>query len=444
MQLNLGHTTKWLLYTSLVWIIIDGVFRKWVFPELSSEIFAIKYLLFGVTYLLFFLRTNFYIPKINHIYQLSIVLLVIWCFTFLFHSSFPTSALVKIFGLICYLFFIPLLLIVPHYFNSIKRIENIIKFLGIISIPIFIIGIMQYFLPTDDILNYLPSKEQKFNQVAQFTRSISIFSFVKVYNVYLLFVLTVFTSYIFYLINKGKSSWFYIVLLIFGVLNQFMTGSRLPVVITAIFTLLIIIFIFLQIKNLRKSILVTIIFGIGLSFIVYSFSTTMKTAVDAFFARAEFVEKIADKGVKNYSAKDRTIDRLTIFKFGEAAGLTGFGIGTTYAGTGGVLSNYRSDLNYEEEGERNVLEIGVIGGVLLILLRLTILLYSFATLIKIRDINLALLTLPFVLYLIPPLFFLNNTTFDHFDGFSYWFSFGLIIAISKIEKSERIILKTQE
>lgn len=421
-----------LLIFSLIWIIIDGVFRKWVFPELSSQIFAIKYILFGVTYLLFFLRTNFYIPKVNHFYQLSIVLLIIWCFTFLFHSAFPTSILVKIFGLINYLFFIPLLLIIPYYFNSIAKIEGMIKFLGYLSIPIFILGIIQYFLPTDHILNYLPNEDQKFNKVAVYTRSISIFSFVKIYNVYLLFVLTTFTVYIFYLFNKGKSSWFYILLLAFGILSLFMTGSRLPLAITTIFTLIIFIFIFLQITTLRKSILVTTFFGICLSFMAYNFSNTMKTAVDAFFQRAELVETIAEKGIKSSSVKDRTIDRLTIFKFAEDAGFTGFGIGTTYQGTGLVLSNYRTDLPFEEEGERIVLEIGVIGGVLMIILRLTIFLYSLNVLLKIKNIQFALLLLPFVLYLIPPLFFLNNNTFNYFDGFSYWFAFSLVIALSKI------------
>lgn len=421
-----------LLIFSLIWIIIDGVFRKWVFPELSSQIFAIKYLLFGVTYLLFFLRTNFYIPKINHFYQLSIVLLIIWCFTFLFHSAFPTSALVKIFGLINYLFFLPLTLLVPYYFNSIARIEGMIKFLGYLSIPIFILGIIQYFLPTDHILNYLPNEDQKFNKVAEFTRSLSIFSFVKIYNVYLLFILTTFSTYIFYLINKGKNSWFYIILLAFGILSQFMTGSRLPVALSTIFTLIIFVFIFLQIKILQKSVLVTTIVGICMSFVFYSFSTTMKTAVDAFFQRAELVETIAEKGIKSSSVKDRTIDRLTIFKYAEQAGFTGFGIGTTYQGTGIVLSNYRTDMPFEEEGERIVLEIGVIGGILMILLRLTIFLYSLNVLFKIKNIQFALLLLPFVLYLIPPLFFLNNNTFNYFDGFSYWFSFSLVIALSKI------------
>lgn len=427
-----------LLIFSLIWIIIDGVFRKWIFPELSSQIFAIKYILFGVTYLLFFLRTNFYIPKINHFYQLSIVLLIIWCFTFLFHSAFPTSILVKIFGLINYLFFIPLLLVIPYYFNSIARFEGMIKFLGYLSIPIFILGVMQYFLPVDHILNYLPNEDQKFNKVAEFTRSLSIFSFVKIYNVYLLFVLTTFTVYIFYLLNKGKSSWFYILLLAFGILSLFMTGSRLPLAITTIFTLIIFVFIFLQITTLRKSILATSILGICLSFMAYNFSNTMETAVDAFFKRAELVETIAERGIKSSSVKDRTIDRLTIFKYAEQAGYTGFGIGTTYQGTGIVLLNYRTDMPFEEEGERIVLEIGVIGGVLMILLRLTIFLYSLNVLLKIKNIQFALLLLPFVLYLIPPLFFLNNNTFNYFDGFSYWFSFSLVIALSKIYQNQVI------
>jgi len=436
MQLNLDKITKSLLIISVIWIVIDGVFRKWVFPELSTQIFAIKYILFGVTYLLFFFKNNFKIPPIKKTYQLLIVLLTTWCLLNFLNPIYSTSWLVKIFGLINYLFFIPLLLIIPNYFNSIARFEVMIKFLGYLSIPIFIVGIIQYFLPVDHILNYLPNEDQKFNKVAEYTRSLSIFSFVKIYNVYLMFVLTTFTVYIFYLFNKGKNSWFYIGLLAFGILSLFMTGSRLPLAITAIFTLIIFIFIFLKITLLRKSIMVTSILGIAISFLTYNFSTTMQTAVDAFFERAEFVEKVAAKGVANYSAKDRTIDRLTIFKYAEQTGYLGFGIGITYQGTGMVLSELRSDLDFEEEGERIVLEIGIIGGLLMILLRLSILLYSLNVLSKINNIQFALLLLPFVLYLIPPLFFLNNNIFNYFDGFSYWFAFSLVIALSKIYQGQ--------
>jgi len=350
----------------------------------------------------------------------------------LFYSVYPTSTLVKFFGVLNYLFFIPLVLVTPCYFNSINRIEGFIRFLAYLSIPIFIIGIIQYFLPTDHILNYLPNEDQKINRVAEYTRSLSIFSFVKIYNVYLLFVLTTFTAYIFYLINSGRNSWFYIILLAVGVLNMFMTGSRLPLFISAVFMALIFLFIFIQISALRKSIIVTALLGLCLSMVLYNYSTTMQTAVDSFFKRVEFVEAVAEKGIKNYSAKSRLLDRVSIFKYAEQAGYFGFGIGTTYQGTGAVLSNFRTDVPFEEEGERVVLEIGVIGGIILLILRFLVITYSFNILLRIKDVQFALLVIPFVFYLVPSVLFLGNNTFNYFDGFSYWFSFSMIISLSKI------------
>lgn len=183
---------------------------------------------------------------------------------------------------------------------------------------------------------------------------------------------------------------------------------------------------------MRKSILVTAIVGLCLSFLLYNYSNTMKTAVDAFFKRVEFVEAVAEKGIKNYSAKSRLLDRVTIFKYSEQAGLLGFGIGTTYQGTGSVLVNHRTDVPFEEEGERVVLEIGVIGGVVLLLLRFFVLIYSLNVLLKIKDIQFALLIIPFVIYLIPSVLFLGNNTFNYFDGYSYWFAFAMVIAIANI------------
>ncbi|NUM49599.1 MAG: hypothetical protein HUU48_00665 [Flavobacteriales bacterium] len=438
MKLNLYYIFNRSLLFSLVWIIIDGVFRKWVFPQWSTPIFTIKYILFGLLYGVFFFHTHFFVPRIKYFYQVVIAILIAWCTLYLFYSVFPTSLLVKVFGIINYLFFIPLTLVVPYYFNSLGRIEALIKFLAYISIPIFIIGIVQYFLPTDHILNYLPNEDQKINKVAEFTRSLSIFSFVKIYNVYLLFIISTFTSYIFYLINAGRNSWFYVTLLVFAILNMFMTGSRLPLFVSLAFIVIICTFIFFQIKAMRKSILVTAIVGLCLSSLLYNYSNTMKTAVDAFFKRIEFVEAVAEKGIKNYSAKSRLLDRVTIFKYSEQAGLLGFGIGTTYQGTGSVLVNHRTDVPFEEEGERVVLEIGVIGGVILLLLRFFILIYSLNVLLKIKDIQFALLIIPFVIYLIPSVLFLGNNTFNYFDGYSYWFSFAMIIAIANIYQSKNL------
>lgn len=184
--------------------------------------------------------------------------------------------------------------------------------------------------------------------------------------------------------------------------------------------------------QLRKSIMVILVAGTLISISVYSFNATFKTALDGFVARFEYAENVAETRVASYGAKNRLIDRLDIFKFSEEAGLTGFGIGTTYQGTGFFLSSKRFEIKYEEEGERLVLEIGTIGGILAVLMRLSIFLYSFLLLFKIKKVNYSLLMLPFILQLIPPLFFLNSITFSYYDNFIYWFSFGLILTLEKL------------
>lgn len=434
-MINLDKITKSLLIVSLIWIIIDGVFRKWIFPDLSTTLFAVKYVLFSLTYLSFFLNNNFKLPPITKTYQFFILLLTVWCLLNFLNPTYKTSWLVKIFGLLNYIFFIPLTLIIPHYFSSITFLEKTVRFISYLSIPIFIVGIMQYYLPEDHILNYLPNEDQKFNKVAEFTRSNSIFSFVKIYNVYLLFSTTLFFGYIFYLLNKNKTAIFYFILLLFGVLNQFMTGSRLPLGLMFSSFIIIAFYIFLKAPSLRKTIVVSTFIGTITMLLVYNLSTTFNTAVDAFLKRAEFVEQVAEKGVEGYSAKSRLTDKLTAFKYAEQAGWIGFGIGTTYQGTGMVLAGWRADVPFEEEGERIVLEIGILGGILVFLTRLSILIYGLNILFKIKSIETNLLMLPFLLIITPPIFFLNETTFNYLDNFMYWFSFSLILSIINIQKN---------
>jgi hypothetical protein len=145
------------------------------------------------------------------------------------------------------------------------------------------------------------------------------------------------------------------------------------------------------------------------------------------------VEHIANNGVEGISDNDRFIDGLTIFKFSEEAGYLGFGIGTTYQGTGFYLSQVRHDIKYEEEGERVVLELGIIGGIIAILLRLSIFIHALIILTKSKNIYITLFYIFLIFQLIPPVFFLNNISISYTDAVIYWFSFGLILSLNKIE-----------
>ncbi len=437
MTKNSNFLNKLLIF-SLIWIVIDGVFRKWVFPGLSNQIFVLKYVFFALTFGLHYLQ-NRVVKKIKSGYQFLIVVFCFWCVFEFFNNQHNAPFLVRAFGIVIHIFFIPLIMVIPQYFNTLTKVEKMIKILGYLSIPIFAIGIIQYYLPSDHILNYLVNKNQKIALVSTFTRSLSIFTFVKIYNIYLLFVLLIFINYIYYLQHQNRNTTFYVVLSIFGILNLFMTASRLPIFILGGFLVISTSYLYLQIKSIRKNIFIISLASIIVGTTLYAGSESFKESVDAFISRVELVEHIAEKGVKGYSYKDRIIDRFQIFKFSEEAGWTGFGIGLTYQGTGNFLTNIRPEIQYEEEGERIVLELGIIGGIIVLLFRLSILLYTLKIFFKIRHINYAILTLPFVLYIIPPTFFLLNVTFNYFDGFVYWFSFAMVLTMQKIYTEDPII-----
>ncbi|MGB0887736.1 MAG: hypothetical protein ACPGSL_06415 [Vicingaceae bacterium] len=431
MKLNTNKTFEYLFILSLLWLLLEGVFRKWLLPSLTVQLFAVKYLVFGLLYLMYFIRKP-YLTKTSKLFQILIILFVFWCGLQITNRFLNPPLLVTIFGYINYLFFIPIFIIVQDYFTSIDKVERFIKILAQITIPIYILGITQYYLSEDHFLNSLANDEQKFAKVATHIRSNSIFTFVKGYNSYLLFIIPMFFSYLFFLLQKGKKTIFIALMIGFGVLNMLMTGSRLPTFLAGIFILVIIGFIFFQIQQLRKSILVIVVAGFIVSIGAYSFNPTFKTALDGFISRYEYAENVAETRVASYGAKNRLIDRLDIFKFSEEAGLMGFGIGTTYQGTGFFLSSKRFEIKFEEEGERLVLELGIIGGILAILMRFFIFMYSFLLLFRIKKVSYSLLILPLLLQLIPPLFFLNSITFSYYDNFIYWFSFGLILTLEKL------------
>jgi len=309
---------KFFVFT-LIWISIDGIFRKWIFPEFSNQIFAVKYLFFTFSYIIFLLQNPF-IHKIKSSYQFFIPVLAFYCLFQFLYNPISAPLLVRIFGIINYLFFIPLIMIVPVYFSSTDLLEKFIKFLAYFSIPIFTLGIIQYYLPIDHILNIYVNDIQQIAVVGKFTRSNSIFTFVKVYSVYLVFVLTVTTSYIFYLLYQGKRIAFFVTVLSLGILNLIMTASRLPLSLFVFNALLIFATAFFFIKQLRYTI-ISILFITLLSFIILlNTDNALNEATDALIARSEHSEKLGELGMQGYSAKDRVIDQVNIFIFSEEAG----------------------------------------------------------------------------------------------------------------------------
>lgn len=437
MQVNLTKWFNFFFVSALLWLLLEGVFRKWLLPSLATPLFAIKYVLFGLTYLTYFISKP-YLPKIRYLFQLILVLFLVYTAIHTIYNPLKVSLLVTIFGYINYFFFVPLIMVVPTYFNSFEKIEQFINWMVWLAIPMLILGIIQYYSPPDSFINTMVNEEQKLTAIGEFTRIVSVFTFVKIFNVYLLFLSTLLIGNIYYRLKNRKDVLIQLFVLFLAVLNMFMTASRLPLGLMLLFIGLISIYIFLNISTLRKTIVFSIFLGIVLFLSLYFISDTYKTAIDKFIFRTEMIETVAEKGVEGYSYTERINERITAFKYSKEAGWFGFGIGTTYQGTGMVLVNHREDVPFEEEGERIVLELGIIGGILILLLRWSIATIALFWLTKIKSINITIFILPLILLILPPILFLNNTTFNYLDSFTYWFAFGLIISLKKLYIKENI------
>lgn len=435
MKINLQNSFTKLFVISLLWLLIEGVLRKWIFFSLAGPLFYVKYLLFSFLYLVF-LFSKQPLVKLNHPYQIFILFFITTCFISFLVTSTTNPAIVGIIGLVVHLMFIPLTHLTQFLFKNLNAINRFIKIFTITTFPICILGMIQFYLPTDHPINGFVNEDQLTARVGGFTRISSVFPFVKLYNAYLLFGVTLLTGVILNRLLKSKSTILEIVSLFLMIANTFMSGSRLPIGLMLFNFCFLSVYVFINFSNLRKTVVVTLLLGlVGLSFL-YITTDILKDPIDASISRFEKVESRHRTESTGYTdIQLRVEDRLDIFKFSDKAGWFGYGIGMAYQGSQGFIRK-PIPFYFEEEGERIVLELGILGGIATILMRLAFFIFSFQILKWCKSVEIKLLILPLLLYILPGIFTLQNITFSYLENFIYYFVIGLIIALYKIQQKE--------
>lgn len=435
MKINFKNTFIRLFILSLVWLLIEGIFRKWLFFSLAGPLFYVKYLLFSLLYATF-LFGKYPIAKITRPYQIFITLFSITCLISFLITKSTNPIIVGIIGLVVHLIFIPLVHINQYLFSSLAAVNKFIRIFTLTTIPICILGMIQFYLPTDHPINGFVNEEQLTARVEGFTRISSIFPFVKIYNAYLLFGMTILTGVILNRLLKNKSILLEGTSLFLMIANTFMSGSRLPIGLILFNFVAIGIYVFINFSNLRKTVVVTFLSGIIALGLLYATTDILKDPVDATLSRFEKVESRHRSESTGYTdIQLRVEDRLDIFKFSEKAGWFGYGIGMAYQGAQSFIKK-PIPFYFEEEGERIVLELGVIGGIITVLMRLAFFIFSFQVLSWCKSVEIKLLILPLLLYILPGIFTLQNITFSYMENFIYYFAIGLIIALYKIQQKE--------
>jgi len=435
LKINLNITFKYVFVLSLIWIIIDGILRKWFLFNLSAPLFYVKYILFGVSYTIFLVSGN-PLPLLKKSHHFFIFLYIISCLIGLTTNSLNNASIVGIIGLVVHLFFLPLLHVTQFIFKNLNVFYSFTQFITYLSIPICILGMFQFYLPVDNILNGFVNEEQLVTRVQNFTRISSIFSFVKIYNAYLLFCITFLTAVTLNKLLNNKKSLFTSFVLLLLIINMIMTGSRLPLILMFINLLCISIYVLFVFPQLRKTIIFINLFSLLTIIILYFTTNIVKDPIDATIWRFETSESRHRESTGYTDVQQRIDDRLDIFKFSDEAGWFGYGIGMTYQGNEKKIDNH-IPFYFEEEGERLVLEIGIIGTVVLIIMRLTLFFFAFRILKWCNSVEIQLILLALLLLITPPILTLEMTTFRYMENFFYYFSLGLIIALYKIHQKER-------
>lgn len=417
-----AYKWKFSIYFFLLWFVLEGIFRKWILPEYSTYLFFVKYFIL-IGPILHFGFKGIHISKKEYPFYGVILIYVFWGILEIANPRVTNDLRVKVLGLMVHFSFIPLLYIIPQFIKSKQDILKLINIVILTSIPILILGVFQYYSPPDNIINKYVAHDAHIARVGQFTRVTGVFTYLTPYVNYLhfLFCSILIMTLIGRISNKMK------IILLFSatlcVLNLFMTGSRGAVYVAGIIAISFIgLSILFRIINLKKSILYfTIILLITFSFVFIS--DVGKDSYSAFIQRSG-----ASGGIAN-----RIIDNFTPYQYFDQAGLFGYGIGTTYQGSSRFIQSYGDMPKYiEEEPERIFLELGLLGFVIVILVRFSLIIYTWNQFKKFKDKDFKIISLLVIIYQIPAALGFYNIVFNTYQAIIYWFLIGLVVAITKI------------
>jgi len=418
--------TKKLLILFFIWIILEGVFRKWLLNSYATPIFFIKYLIIAFSALLYFIKNN-RISNKEYPFLSLILIYIVWCLFEIFNFRITSDYLVKALGLLVHFAFVPFIFLIPKYFNSNERIIKFFEILAYISIPIFILGVIQYESPLGSVINRYVKETEDIALVSGNPRITGVFSYITPYTSYLNLTIMIFL----YLIVLKKTNTFNKIVLysvfILGIINLFMTGSRF-VVYLVIFKLILFILYLLTNASFRK---LRILFGtiiiIFLSLIIINFTDIGSKSYLAFEERV----------FKTEDERERIINNYNLPYYMNYAGLVGYGLGTTYQGATSLISDFKDMPYVESENSRLIIELGIFGFFIIYILRLFIFFYSIKTYFRTKIYELKLLTVLLILYQLPTVLLYNNVTYNYIENIIYWFSVGLVVSINRISSNNK-------
>jgi hypothetical protein len=423
---------RWRLAVQLVMVLLvfEGAIRKWIAPGAQDLVYFAKDVLLLGIYVGFFrelpgLRSR--LPRQPALYAMLAFGALLGLLE-VFNPALP-NLLVGIFGFKAYFFYVPLIFVLPVAFRDDAELHRFLWRYALISIPVGLLAIAQFFSPASSFLNtYARSNEDAYVATfgsSTYVRVTATFSFISGYAAFLL------TAAILILTLLAAGRWrFRGYLLMFGalgmtLLGMMMSGSRGPVLI------LILLFPFywwLAVIRGKGGFAAFARLVIVLGLVGVVLAATGGKAVDAFLGRAA--------GIGDVSGRVNA-PLLTPWELLPEVGLLGFGIGATHQ-TAAALApdvvpySWLHGLQVEVESGRILLELGPLGFLLVYAVRLYLAVYAFGQARALRTrFHRALATASFLFFLaaLP-----GGVVFDVTSDLYYWFFAGLLMLVVRLDR----------
>jgi hypothetical protein len=423
------------LFGVFVLLVFEGALRKWAFPSAQAQIYLVKDAILLAVYLGFVLDDRRNQPALRGVATIRIVLLLAFAFSCIevLNPNSP-SLLVGLTGVKTYFLYAPIAFILPYAFKSREHLLHMIRRYLVLAIPVALLGFFQVAAGPDSFLNVYVSHTEATEDPAtlarfgyeDIVRTTGTFSYISGYTAFLTFVGFLAIGY--NLANgwriKNNIVPFLALPLVVGAM--FTTGSRAPVY-TLLATGPVILWLAASGRILRIQTAVRLCFLLPIvAFVGLNLSPR---AFDAFTQRVT-------------EAPDSTVDRLlsplyqTIQTLSDAPAL-GMGIGATHPSALTIMGTQRfwwlGGLEVEDELARVTLELGLIGLMLIYLLRFLIFGLALRWALSFKEPAYRALGIVLAVHL--ALGMIGNVMLNPTAGLYYWGALGLLLAMRRFEQS---------
>jgi hypothetical protein len=409
-------------------LLVDGALRKWVFPSHANEVFFAKD---GVLILVIFIFTfqyRFRLPVAAQRTALPSLLLAyaVWVALEAFNPAVPTVG-VALLGIKSHLLYLALMVLAPAALDeSRSRIERLaVAYLVLVVIPISALGIYQYFSPVVSWVNRYVGTEKGMEIATAgsggHARVTGSFSYISGMVTFAVFNISLAGGLILAGLKRGGVVlWVGAVLLSLTLVVAPMTGSRGAIYVPAI-TLTLLSFQAARQGRLNVRVVGLLLFGVALG--SFALGTRAASGWTSFSERA--------KGATDVPARIRDVFAGPVHRV-EEGGLLGFGVGTAHQAAPRLVPGRRAfewlpSREIEEENGRVALEIGAVGLVLYLLIKLRLCLIAFTAFSRARRPWEVCWSATAFLFMLGHV--ISGTVFNAVAGAIFWPLAGVAVAI---------------